>query len=196
MRLPGLANLITLTRFVCIFLAGICIVSYTPEHDYYRWITLALVAIAIVSDIMDGKVARWLHQESYIGGLLDAIADALGFTFAFIFLYFFDLGMRFPLWFVAIVVGREIAVYGTFLVVILMKGRVDKKPSSLAKHNTELLALSILALLLHFEYSWAIWAFTSVTTLVTGADNVWAGIKALHSNHDESLENAGPDAQH
>jgi phosphatidylglycerophosphate synthase len=186
MRLPGLANLITLTRFVCIFLAGACIVSYTPEHDYYRWITLALVAIAIVSDIADGKVARWLHQESYIGGLLDAIADALGFTLAFIFLYFFDLGMRFPLWFVVIVVGRELAVYGTFLLTIMLKGRVDKKPSSLAKHNTELLALSILALLLHFEYSWAIWAVASVTTLITGADNVWAGLAALNKREEES----------
>ncbi len=178
-KLPWLANLLTLARFACIFLAGACIALYSPEREFYRWMTIALVSLAILSDILDGKVARWLGQESYIGGVMDAVADALGFTLGFIFLYFFDLGMRFPLWFVAIVVGREVLVYGVFATVILRKGRVDKKPSRLARWNTTLLALCVLLLLFRFQYSWILWAIAAATTLITGAENLKAGIKAL-----------------
>jgi CDP-diacylglycerol--glycerol-3-phosphate 3-phosphatidyltransferase len=181
MRLPGLANLITMARFAFIFLGAISIMAYTPEQDYYRWITIVFVIGAIVSDILDGKVARWLKQESYIGKIMDAVADALGFTLAFVFLYVFDPGMRFPLWFVAIVVGRELIVYGLFLVVILEKRRIEKKPSAVAKWNTLLLALCVLALLLHFQYSWALWVVAAMTTLVSGAENVVAATAAIRA---------------
>ncbi len=179
MRLPGLANLITLSRFAFIFLAAVCIVYYSPERDYLRWATVVLVALAVVSDIVDGKIARYLGQESYIGGVLDAVADALGFTLGFVFLSFFDLGMRFPVWFVTVVVGREVAVYGLFLAVMLRRGRVDSKPSRLAKWNTTLLAFCVLLLLLRFEYSWPLWILASVTTVVTGIENLAYGWNAL-----------------
>jgi phosphatidylglycerophosphate synthase len=178
-RVPGLANLITLSRFVFIFLAALCALSYSPDRDYYRWMAIAFVSGAIVSDILDGKVARWLKQESYAGKLMDAAADALGFTVGFVFLYFLDLGMRFPLWFVAVVVGRELVVYGLYLVVILRQGRIEKKPSALAKWNTLLLALCVLALLLRFDYSWLLWIVASFSTLVTGVENVLAAANAI-----------------
>jgi phosphatidylglycerophosphate synthase len=179
MRLPGLANLITMSRFAFIFLAAICALAYAPDRDYYRWMAIVFVTLAIVSDILDGKVARWLKQESYAGKLMDAAADALGFTVGFIFLYFIDLGMRFPLWFVAVVVGRELVVYGLYLIVILRKRRIEKKPSALAKWNTLLLALCVLALLLRFEYSWVLWIVATFTTLVTGSENVRAATGAI-----------------
>lgn len=184
MRWPGLANLITMARFAFIFLAALCILSYTPDKDYYRWMAIVLVIGAIASDIMDGKVARWLKQESYIGKLMDAAADATGFTLGFIFLYFFDLGMRFPLWFVIIVVGRELIVYGLFLAVIIRKCRIEKRPSAVAKWNTLLLALCVLALLLRFEYSWILWIIAAATTLISGLENARAAIDAIRGKTD------------
>jgi phosphatidylglycerophosphate synthase len=182
------ANLITLSRFAFIFLAAACIVLYRPEEDYYRWAVFVFVGLAVVSDIMDGRVARYLKQESPLGGMLDAAADALGFTLGFIFLSFFDLGMKFPLWFVTIVVGRELAVYGLFLLVLLTKGSIDKKPSRLAKWNTTLLALCVLLLLLRFPYAWPLWVLASATTLVTGAENIKAGYEALVKKPDEKMD--------
>jgi phosphatidylglycerophosphate synthase len=134
---------------------------------------------AIVSDILDGKVARWLKQESYVGKLMDAAADAIGFTLGFVFLYFFDLGMRFPLWFVVVVVGRELVVYGLYLAMIVRRRRIAKKPSAIAKWNTLLLALCILALLLRFEYAWMLWIVATATTLFSGGENVMAAVEAL-----------------
>lgn len=170
--MKGLANLVTLSRFLFIFSAALCIIAYSPDHDGYRWATLCFVVLAIISDIADGKVARLLKQESSLGATMDAVADALGFTLGFIFLSFFDLGMKFPAWFVVIVVGREVAVYGLYLAVMLKKGRVDRKPSRLAKWNTTLLAFCLVLLLLRFEYSWPLWLLASFTTIVTGIENI------------------------
>ncbi len=177
--MKGLANLVTLSRFVFIFFAALCIVAYSPAHDEYRWATLWLVALAIVSDIADGKVARLLKQESSLGATMDAVADALGFTLGFIFLSFFDLGMKFPLWFVVIVVGREVTVYGLYLAVMLKQGRVDRRPSRLAKWNTTLLAVCVVLLLMRFEYSWPLWLIASLTTIVTGIENIAYSWNAL-----------------
>lgn len=179
--MKGLANLVTLSRFVFIFLAAICIIAYSPARDEYRWATLCLVVLAILSDIADGKVARLLDQESSLGAAMDAVADALGFTLGFIFLSFFDLGMKFPVWFVVIVVGREVAVYGLYLAVMLKKGRVDRKPSRLAKWNTTLLAVCVVLLLLRFEYAWPLWLLASLTTIVTGTENIAYSRDALRA---------------
>lgn len=175
----NLANLLTLSRLACIFLIALCFIAYRPDRDYYRWIALGLVLVAIATDILDGKVARLLKQETDFGRVLDAVTDALGFTLGFVFLYFLDLGMRFPLWFAAIVVGREVVVYGIFAAVILKRGRFEKKPRRLARINTLLLATCIVLLLLRFEYSWVLWVITSITTIATGAENALAGWQAL-----------------
>ncbi len=169
----------TISRFALIFLAATCIALYSPDHDYFRLAAIGLVVLAILSDVFDGRIARRLGQESYIGGVLDATADAIGFTVGFILLAVFDIGMRFPIWLAFIVVGRELAVYGLFLAVIAKKGRFYRKPSRLSKLNTFLLALCVLLLLFRYEHSWLLWPVASITTLVTGADNVIAAIKAL-----------------
>lgn len=179
MKNLNLANLLTSSRLACIILIACCFLAYTPDRDYYRWIALGLVLVAIATDILDGKVARLLNQVTDLGRILDAVTDALGFTLGFLFLYFLDLGMRFPLWFVVIVVGRELIVYGLFLAVLLAHGRIEKKPGRLARINTLLLAICIVLLLLRFEYSWMLWVITAITTVITGAENVRAGARAL-----------------
>lgn len=185
MKNLNLANLLTLSRLACIFLIALCFIAYAPDRDYYRWIAIGLVLVAIVTDILDGKVARLLGQETDFGRVLDAVTDALGFTLGFIFLYFLDLGMRFPLWFAVIVVGREAIVYSIFAAVILKRGRVEKKPQKLARINTLLLATCIVLLLLRFEYSWVLWVVASITTVVTGAENALAGLRALFGGAGE-----------
>ena len=40
------------------------------------WLAAALFAVAVITDIYDGKVARRLHQTSPFGGLFDHATDA------------------------------------------------------------------------------------------------------------------------
>jgi phosphatidylglycerophosphate synthase len=175
----GLANIVTLLRLACIFIAGYFVISYSPERDYYRLMAFGVIIVAGISDILDGIIARRLGQVTYAGHVLDIITDALGFTVGFVLLYLFDLGQRFPLWFVTIVVGRELIVYGLYAIVMVKNGSAYKKTTGLSKVNTLMLGACILALLLRFEYSWVLWVITTATTTITGLDNVLHAIKLL-----------------
>ncbi|MDQ3024697.1 MAG: CDP-alcohol phosphatidyltransferase family protein [bacterium] len=45
-------------------------------------IGMALVPLAFVLDALDGKVARWRHQQSVLGRELDSLADVISFGVA------------------------------------------------------------------------------------------------------------------
>lgn len=46
------------------------------------WIAVALVPLAIVFDVLDGRVARWRHRQSPLGRELDSLADVISFGVA------------------------------------------------------------------------------------------------------------------
>jgi CDP-diacylglycerol--glycerol-3-phosphate 3-phosphatidyltransferase len=69
----------------------------------------AVFAVAALSDIADGVLARRTKSTSTTGALLDPIADKLLIASAFICLV--DLGSV-ASWMVVIIIGREIAVTG------------------------------------------------------------------------------------
>ena len=46
------------------------------------WVAFGLLPIALVLDAADGRVARWRHQSSALGGDLDSLADVISFGVA------------------------------------------------------------------------------------------------------------------
>ena len=83
-------NLITILRLVLIVPL---VMSYYFDYMTYLYVLLGVV---ILTDFLDGFLARRLNQISDLGKLLDPIADRLAlFTFSVV-LYFED---RIDLWF-------------------------------------------------------------------------------------------------
>ena len=83
-------NLITILRLVLIVPL---VMSYYFDYMTYLYVLLGVV---ILTDFLDGFLARRLNQISDLGKLLDPIADGLAlFTFSVV-LYFED---RIDLWF-------------------------------------------------------------------------------------------------
>ncbi|NQY26653.1 MAG: CDP-alcohol phosphatidyltransferase family protein [Piscirickettsiaceae bacterium] len=69
-----LPNLLTCFRFVS---APILLwLAWSGLGDAF----LLLLAVTFLSDILDGMAARFLHQESELGALLDSTADLLIYT--------------------------------------------------------------------------------------------------------------------
>jgi cardiolipin synthase len=77
-----------------------------PKAD--GWALVVLVASG-VTDWLDGKLARWLNQMSRFGALLDPAADRL-YTLATVVA--FVIRDIVPWWVAAILVGRDILVFG------------------------------------------------------------------------------------
>lgn len=73
LRLFTIPNSITLTNLVCGILA---IVFLLEGHTSIVWI---LILIGLLSDFLDGFVARALNQSSPIGKELDSLADMITF---------------------------------------------------------------------------------------------------------------------
>jgi CDP-diacylglycerol--glycerol-3-phosphate 3-phosphatidyltransferase len=66
-----------------------------------------LVVWAILSDFLDGMLARWTNHVSELGKVLDPIADKVCAALLFIFAVWIG---RIPGWFLAVLIGRDILI--------------------------------------------------------------------------------------
>jgi CDP-diacylglycerol--serine O-phosphatidyltransferase len=78
-----LADLFTIANGCCgvgaIFHAMRALAEDDPRQ---LWFAAALVPLAIVFDVLDGRVARWRHSASAMGRELDSLADVVSFGVA------------------------------------------------------------------------------------------------------------------
>lgn len=66
-----------------------------------------LVVWAIVSDFLDGKLARWMNQVSELGKVLDPIADKVCAALLFMYAVWID---HLPGWFLSVMIGRDVII--------------------------------------------------------------------------------------
>jgi len=55
-------------------------VAAREAHDL--WVAVGLIPLAIVFDVLDGRVARWRQKSSALGRELDSLADVISFGVA------------------------------------------------------------------------------------------------------------------
>jgi CDP-diacylglycerol--glycerol-3-phosphate 3-phosphatidyltransferase len=109
----NLPNALTLARMV---LVPLLVVVLLTEFEGRRILGVpkelvgaAIFALASVTDWLDGYLARRRRQVTWLGQMLDPIADKLLTSAAFISLVQLNLA---PAWMVALIIGREFAVTG------------------------------------------------------------------------------------
>lgn len=102
----NLANILTMIRIIAIPITVICFYS---SLEYARPIAAIVFAVAAITDMLDGYVARKLGQISKFGEFLDPVADKLMVAICLVLLVQDD--PRRMLTLVAmIIIGREIAI--------------------------------------------------------------------------------------
>jgi CDP-diacylglycerol--glycerol-3-phosphate 3-phosphatidyltransferase len=102
----NLPNTLTLLR---IFLVPLLVVLLLTRTEGGLLAGAGVFGLGVVTDYLDGYLARRHKQVTRLGILLDPLADKLLTTAAFIALVEMDAA---PGWMVLIIVGREIAVTG------------------------------------------------------------------------------------
>jgi CDP-diacylglycerol--glycerol-3-phosphate 3-phosphatidyltransferase len=140
-----LPNLLTLFR---IFVTPLFFILffYFPTKVFSLLASL-LFTLASLTDFLDGYIARRWNLETSLGKFLDPLADKLLVAVALIMLIPLD---RVPSWMVAVIIGREILVTG-LRVVAVTEGMVIAA-SRLGKYKTVLQIVSVICLLIHYEY--------------------------------------------
>ncbi len=100
----SLANRLTLAR---IFLTPLVAVVMLSTWRGWEAASLALIGIAALTDLLDGKLARRANEVTALGAMLDPIADK--FFISTIFICLVARGLS-PAWIAIVIVGREFAV--------------------------------------------------------------------------------------
>jgi len=125
--LRHLPNLITALRIALV--VPLCLLILAQ-----RWpLALAVAALAGVSDALDGLLAKRFGWQSWIGGMLDPIADKLLLTAAFVTLAIVG---AIPAWLTALIVGRDLVIVAGAIAYHALIGRFDAAPTRLSKWTT------------------------------------------------------------
>ncbi|MEZ4316366.1 MAG: CDP-alcohol phosphatidyltransferase family protein [Myxococcota bacterium] len=82
LRTLSLADLFTLANAASGVLTIFVCLGYLDQGSPPLWVVFVLLPLAFVFDALDGRVARWRHAQSPLGGDLDSLADVISFGVA------------------------------------------------------------------------------------------------------------------
>jgi CDP-diacylglycerol--glycerol-3-phosphate 3-phosphatidyltransferase len=102
----NLPNALTLLR---IFLVPVLVAVLLTRVDGHVFLGAGIFALAVLTDYLDGYLARRRNEVTRLGILLDPLADKLLVAAAFLSLV--EMGLV-PAWIVMIILAREIAITG------------------------------------------------------------------------------------
>ena len=174
----NIPNLLSLVRIVLTPFA----VAALVKTEYGS--ALLIIAIAGLTDALDGWLARTFGWTTAAGAILDPVADKLMLVAVYLGLGFSGLA---PVWLVWIVLGRDVLILAFAGLVLLFVGRRKFPPSGWGKASTIIQMLTAVALVSGPAFDWAfltaagrglVWA-VAVATVWSGIDYGWRGRRLL-----------------
>ncbi len=179
------ANKVTVGRILLVpfFIATLLYLS--PERGYLRWVALGLFLTAVISDIIDGYIARTHHQKTRAGAVLDPLADKILLISALICLHIqqaqFSV-IHFPLWFVVAIISRDVILLLGSAIIQIMTGNLDIEANRSGKTTSFLQIVCILGVLLQLKFTSIFWHITLAATIVSGVIYIKNGIKIINGH--------------
>ncbi len=169
------ANLVTVSRMAItpVVLADILSGRHREAAIWF--------AVAAFTDFLDGWLARFQHVASTVGQYLDPIADKILLSGVFVAL---AVAGKAPVWFVSLVLGRDLAILVASLIAMRVSSYHDYTPTIWGKISTVLqilAATTVMASNAEGSGSWAgfargaIWA-SAVATLWSTIHYTWRGV--------------------
>lgn len=144
-------------------------------------VSLIIFSSAVVSDFIDGFLARRIPQKNPVGSLLDPLADKFLLMTAFFCLYAFkNLQLNIPFWVLLVVVSRDLIILlGTGLIFV-MGTKIEVKPTVWGKMTTFFQMFTIISVLLKFHFSFVFWNVAVIFTIISGVHYISKGIRIIN----------------
>ncbi|MBD3184549.1 hypothetical protein GF312_19860 [Candidatus Poribacteria bacterium] len=107
-----ISNILSLSRIV---LLPFIVFGLTKKTDSYKIFTLSLMAVAMITDSLDGILARRLKEVSALGKILDPVGDKLSIGVIAIAV---TILRDFPWWAMGFIILRDVCIIigGLFIV--------------------------------------------------------------------------------
>ena len=143
------STMLTIARII-----SVLFIVFAMIQGSWGW-AFGLFLAAAITDILDGYLARMLHQETFLGACLDALADKILILAVFATLTFIETPLfRIPGWFLWIILGKEVfQIMGAFIVYAL-RGRIEVVPTRLGKIAMILQTFFIVWLFACYFFGW------------------------------------------
>lgn len=160
-RVITIPNLMTLMRLLLLIPIFYCL-----AHQM-RWWVLVWGSIGILTDLLDGWVARKLHQASNLGRLMDPVVDkinVISVTFYMAISPFYD----FPVWYFLFIVVRELLVMAGGLFIV-RKRKTVLESNILGKRSAFFTGVTVILYILNWQpYAWILlWVSFGLTLIST-----------------------------
>ena len=143
----NLPNTLTVIR---IFLVPLLVVVLLTKFEgravagiHVEFVAAAFFGLASLTDWLDGYLARRRQQITWVGQVLDPIADKLLISATLVSLVQLELA---PAWMVAVIIGREFAVTGLRSLAFTRGLIVPASPLGKLKMVTQVVAVLLLLL--------------------------------------------------
>lgn len=177
------ANKISTFRILTVpFFVASLIYYNEAERGFLRYIALAIFILGVISDAVDGYIARKSKQQSKAGLILDPLGDKLLLMSGFICLSTLkEFALRFPLWVTFIVISRDLIIILGTVVIFMVKQNIEIFPTRWGKLTTTFQMLSVIAVLMQFHFSFLFWWIAVFLTVFSGLDYIKRGFQILYA---------------
>jgi len=177
------ANKISISRILSVPFFIASLIYYSAQRDYLRYVALGIFILAVISDAVDGYIARKSKQFSKAGMVLDPLGDKLFLMSAFMCLCLindFPRGIKFPIWVSLIVISRDALILLGAVVIYMIKQNINISPTKWGKFTTIFQMAAVIAVLLQFYISFIFWWLAIIFTVISGIDYIRRGFKTLY----------------
>ena len=167
-----LANQITLLRIILIPVFIITLIEGVP-----LWPVL-IFTFTIITDAIDGFVARKRNEKTPLGSFLDPLADKMLMFASFITLVYLKI---IPLWVFVLTISRDVVILAGWLVIYFLTDSLEIKPRLLGKITTIIQMSTIWFILMGVPQIMqvSLLYLTAVVTAISGIDYIIIGSKKV-----------------
>ena len=178
-RVANIANLLTGVRLVLVPIFLLFLFAGDGHESASRITAFVIFAVAVITDRLDGSLARTYGMVTEFGKLADPIADKMLIGAALIGLSMLgDL----PWWVTVVILVREIGIT-VLRFAVLRRGVIPASHGGKLKTLVQAIAIGLFILPLHnwpaqwLTVAWVVMWAAIVLTVVTGVDYVVSAIK-------------------
>ncbi|MFH1714966.1 MAG: CDP-alcohol phosphatidyltransferase family protein [Elusimicrobiota bacterium] len=171
----NLPNKISFARILFVP-AFIITVVYNVKH-----IPLGIFSLCMISDALDGLVARLSKSKTRLGTFLDPAGDKLLLISAFMI---YAIKGVIPWWLTIVILMRDILIVHGWLFLYLVFNITKVSPSALGKSTTFMQMLTVLCILVKGyipieQYLIYLYYLTGLVTILSGFDYLRTSIKGV-----------------
>ena len=147
----NLPNRLTIFRVILIPFFVVCMLnSFIASTAWGKYVAIAIFAVASITDLLDGKIARKYNLVTNFGKFMDPLADKLLVCSALLCLCSPGINII-PTWIVIIIIARDFIISG-FRLVAAEKGVVIAA-SMWGKVKTTIQMIMVIICILDLQFS-------------------------------------------